>query len=114
MNISRSDLVLTKCVEYAICLGADCAFFVTTDVSDLQPLYATGTGGQLHPFTEKWTALCGKWLVLIKPNVAISTKEAYAGIVPCRPTVNCKEILMQPIEAWRGNLLNDFETSVFS
>ncbi len=55
----------------------------------------------------------GKWLLLVKPDVAVSTKEAYAGVVPRYPKKNCRDILLQPIETWREELVNDFEESIF-
>ena len=99
--------------EYAARLGADCAFFIMSDSTCPQPVYATGIGEQLHPFTDRWDTLDGKWLVLVKPDVAVSTKEAYSGIVPCKPAMNCRDALMMPIETWRNNLTNDFEVSIF-
>lgn len=99
--------------RYAARLGADCAFFITADDGNPQPVYATGIGDRLEPFEEPWTALDGKWLLLLKPDVAVSTKEAYAGITPRRPLKNCREVLMQPMETWRRDLVNDFEESVF-
>lgn len=100
--------------EYAVRLGADCPFFITADPSNPQPLYATGIGDKLQPFAERWTALAGKWLLIAKPPVAVSTKEAYAGIIPRTPRKNCRDILWQPIHTWREELVNDFENSVFS
>lgn len=106
-------LTVEQMQRYAARLGADCAFFITANRLDLQPVYATGIGDKLEPFTEPWTTLKGKWLVLAKPNVAVSTKEAYAGITPKKPRVNCREALMQPINTWRDVLVNDFEESIF-
>ncbi len=99
--------------EYAARLGADCAFFITADANTPQPLYATGIGDILEPFNEEWNMLKGKWMVLVKPNVAVSTKEAYEGITPTKPRINCRDAVMQPIETWRDNLINDFEQSIF-
>ncbi len=99
--------------QYAARLGADCAFFITADTDAPQPLYATGVGDILEPFAEPWRALHGKWLLLVKPDVAVSTKEAYAGVVPRYPKKNCRDILLQPIETWREELVNDFEESIF-
>lgn len=107
-------LTVERMRSYAARLGADCAFFVTADPLAPQPYYATGIGDCLQPFAAPWTALDGKWLVLVKPNVAVSTKEAYAGITPHRPKMTCKDALMMPMETWRDNLFNDFEESIFA
>lgn len=99
--------------HYAAQLGADCAFFITADTNTPQPLYATGIGDKLQPINNKWNALKDKWIVFVKPDVAVSTKEAYAGITPTKPTMNCRDAVMLPIEQWRENLINDFEKSIF-
>lgn len=95
-------------------LGADCAFFITTDINYPRPYYATGIGDKLQPFTEPWNVLEGKYLLLVKPPIAVSTKEAYAGITPHHPIVNCKDVLNMPIHQWRDKLINDFEETVFA
>lgn len=98
--------------RYAARLGADCAFFITS-----QPSYATGIGEILTPLTEYTPnneILKGKWIALVKPNVAVSTKEAFAGIKPKTPAKCCRDIILQPIETWKDELINDFEESIFS
>ncbi len=86
-------------------LGADCAFFVADS-----PAYATGIGDVLTPIT---LSLKGKYIVLVKPNVFVSTKEAYAHVVPKQAAYPLIEAIKQPIESWRNTIVNDFETSVF-
>ena len=95
---------------YAARLGADCAFFIKA-----QPAYATGIGEKLQPLTatQGLQQLSGKYLALVKPNVAVSTKQAYAGVKPHKPEVNCLEAIARPIEEWRHSLVNDFEESIF-
>lgn len=100
--------------SYAARLGADCTFFITADAHNPQPVYATGIGEKLQPFSGEWKTLNGKWIALIKPNVAVSTKEAYADIIPTIPRKNCLDIVLhQPVETWRKDLVNDFEQSIF-
>lgn len=101
LGLSKESMCL-----YASRLGADCAFFIES-----QPAYAEGIGDKLTPY--EIPELKGKTLVLIKPNVAVSTKEAYSGVVPCKPQKKCIEILQQPISTWRTELKNDFEDTVF-
>lgn len=102
-----------KLQEYAARLGADCAFFTTASLNNPQPVYAMGIGDVLQPFNEPWHILDGKWIALVKPNVAVSTAEAYAGITPRKPSKCCKDIIMQPVSTWRDELTNDFEQSIF-
>lgn len=97
--------------RYAAKLGADCAFFITAE-----PAYATGIGDELQPIGSEDDCknyLEDYWIALVKPSVAVSTKEAYAGITPRKTKKSCREIVLQPIETWREELTNDFEESIF-
>ena len=91
--------------QYAASLGADCAFFI-----DPQPSYAEGIGEKLEPVDID---LSSYQMVIVKPNVAVSTREAFANIHPHRPQKSCREVIAQPIETWREELTNDFEESIF-
>lgn len=86
-------------------LGADCAFFIRQ-----RPAYATGIGDILSPIS---LSLKGWFLALIKPDIAVSTKEAYSKVTPRIPSADLRESLRQPVEAWRDCVSNDFEDSVF-
>lgn len=87
-------------------LGADCAFFVQN-----KPVFATGIG---NIFTPIELSLAGMTLVLVKPDVFVSTREAYAGVTPTLPKEELCQILKQPIETWQGRVVNAFEPSVFA
>lgn len=93
-------------VAYAAKLGADCPFFILS-----QPAYAEGIGEKLSPIN---LCLKGWYLAVVKPNIPVSTKEAFSLITPKQPTKNCKEIVLQPVETWTEALENDFEKSVFA
>lgn len=95
--------------KYAARLGADCPFFINAE-----PAYAEGIGEILSPVEITDNALSGYTLVIVKPQVSVSTKEAFAGITPHMPKVSCREIVAMPIEEWKGLLTNDFEDSVFA
>ena len=103
LGISQKDME-----SYAARLGADCAFFVAA-----QPAYAEGIGEILAPISIADNNLKGYTFVVVKPSLAVSTKEAFAHIHPQKPTVSCRDIVRQPIETWRGRLVNDFEESIF-
>lgn len=94
--------------RYAAQLGADCPFFITAE-----PAYATGIGDVLEPADDEYGNLEGYWIVIVKPDVAVSTAEAYKEIVPHKPAKNCRTIVRQDIETWRDELTNDFEGPVF-
>lgn len=93
-------------IDYAARLGADCAFFILN-----KPCYAEGIGEKLEPVG---LSLRGWYLAVVRPAIPVSTKEAFSLITPQHTAVNCRDIVMQPVETWRGNLTNDFEKSVFT
>ena len=94
--------------RYAAQLGADCAFFI-----EAEPAYAEGIGNELQPVDAPQGNLNGYYLALIKPDIAVSTKEAYSAITPKKPSKNCRDIVRQPIETWKDELVNDFEEPIF-
>ena len=95
--------------RYAAKLGADCAFFITAD-----PSYAEGIGDVLMPVDVPGAGLGGYYLAVVKPSVAVSTRDAYAAIVPKTPAKCCRDIVRQPIETWKDELVNDFEAPIFA
>ena len=93
-------------IDYAAKLGADCAFFIIG-----KPAYAEGIGEKLVPIDLN---LSGYYLGVVRPDIPVSTKEAFSLVKPMRPTENCREIVAQPVGTWRERLTNDFEQSVFA
>ena len=91
--------------EYAAQLGADCAFFVRN-----QPTYAEGIGNIFSPIAF---SLKGYQIWLVKPDIFVSTKDAFARIRPHHPDRSLKDIVQLPVEEWKGLMVNDFEESVF-
>ena len=104
----RFDLRLTdeKMEDYCTRLGADCPFFIKDT-----PVFATGIGNEFHPVSF---SLKGKHLVLVKPDIFVSTKDAYAKVNVRRPDTPLPALLAQPLETWKDTVINDFERSVFS
>lgn len=100
------NISVEKMEEYASRLGADCAFFIKN-----QPVFASGIGNIFEPVQ---LSLKGYYLVLVKPDIFVSTKEAYALVKPHKPAVSLKEIVRMPVETWRATMKNDFEESVFA
>ena len=91
--------------EYAARLGADCAFFIRNT-----PTYAEGIGNIFSPIS---LSLKGYQIVLVKPDIFVSTREAFAQIKPHRQEIPLKEVIKCPMEEWRELMVNDFEESVF-
>ena len=123
--------------EYAVRLGSDCSFFIFN-----RPMIGSGRGEVLEPYDIDLSAYETK--VLIPEGVAVSTAEAYKGIIPreaagvsgpatsttqqarcpegatdpCPETVGAsslalRKVLALPVNEWKGNLVNDFEATVF-
>jgi len=87
-------------------IGADCPFFIRN-----KPVLAKGIGDQFKPVD---LSLDGYYICLVKPNVSVSTAEAYSMVKPAQPEVSLKEVIKQPVERWKDLMVNDFEVSVFS
>ena len=105
----RLNICIPEMERYAAKLGADCAFFITAD-----PSYAEGIGDVLMPVDVPGAGLGGYYLAVVKPSVAVSTRDAYAAIVPKTPAKCCRDIVRQPIETWKDELVNDFEAPIFA
>lgn len=95
-----------KLESLAAKLGADCPFFVKN-----KPVFAAGIG---NIFTPIRLSLSGYYLVLVKPDIHISTPEAYSLVVPQKPEFSLLELIQKPIHEWKSLIKNDFEKSVFS
>lgn len=105
----RLNIGIPEMERYAAKLGADCAFFITAD-----PSYAEGIGDVLMPADVPGAGLGGYYLAVVKPSVAVSTRDAYTAIVPKTPAKCCRDIVRQPIQTWKDELVNDFEAPIFA
>ena len=104
----RLNIGIAEMERYAARLGSDCAFFITAE-----PSFATGRGEILEPADGPKGNLHGYYIGIVKPNIAISTREAFAHITCRQPEKSCRDIVRQPIGTWKDELTNDFEDSVF-
>lgn len=100
LNLSTNQLE-----EYAAVLGADCAFFIKN-----APTFAEGIGNLFSPIA---LSLTGYQLLLVKPDIFVSTREAFARIRPHQPEHSLKEVIERPVSEWKSLMVNDFEKSVF-
>lgn len=95
-------------------VGSDCPFFISN-----RPAYAVGRGTELSPYSsEVIDHLERDYQVrFIHPEVFVSTKEAYSGMVPRNvsgfSTPPLKEMLALPPDRWKGKVVNDFEPHIF-
>ena len=100
------DISDEKLEEQAALLGADCAFFIKN-----KPVFAYGIG---NLFEQIELQISNMYLVIVKPDIFVSTKDAFSLIKPLRPQLSLKEIIKKPVSQWEGLMVNDFEKSVFS
>ena len=105
-KIFSLNLDSEKMMQLAAKIGSDCPFFIEN-----KPMLASGRGEILKPAP---LSLKGMSLLLVKPNVHVSTAEAYAGIKPRQPNMPISQIISLPIEHWKHKLKNHFEESVFA
>lgn len=95
-----------KLMSLAAQLGSDCAFFVQDNA-----MIGSGRGEVLTPCS---LSLKDKFLVLVKPDIHVSTAEAYGGITPKKNSFAVKEVVEEKkMSEWRELLTNDFEETVF-
>ncbi len=102
-NMFGLGLSLDRLASIAATLGADCPLFIYN-----RPMLATGTGTTLTPIDLDMSHY---HILIVKPPMKISTREAYSGIIPSP--------WPQPLECMIGPDFiancphNDFEDSVF-
>jgi len=98
-------LSLQQLEAYASQIGADCPFFIQN-----KPTFATGIGNKFHNIELN---LSDYEIVILKPNVSVSTPEAYKNVIPRNPKYRLTEIVKTPVDGWKNLVVNDFEKSVF-
>ena len=103
-GIALSDEELAA---FAARLGSDCAFFIYN-----RPMLGSGRGEILEPFDIDLSGY--RIEVTVPEDIAVSTADAYRGIVPQEREHPLRDVLALPVEEWKGLLVNDFETTVFA
>ncbi|MFK7844485.1 MAG: 4-(cytidine 5'-diphospho)-2-C-methyl-D-erythritol kinase [Rhodothermales bacterium] len=108
------DLNYTTLHAFAAELGSDVPFFLHEDA-----VYATGRGELLEPLLEPGPGAKYEFpyvIVLVVPPVHVSTALAYQNIQPNdEERADLKTVVFSNnLSRWRTELVNDFETSVFT
>lgn len=103
-SIFKLELTKESLSNYALQLGSDCPFFVSSTAC-----HATGRGEIFSPLT---LSLSNYQLVLIHPGIHISTAWAFNQITPHQHPISTLQLVQLPIEQWKNTLINDFEKSV--
>lgn len=91
--------------QMALKLGADAPFFIYN-----KPMYAEGVGEKLKSISLN---LAGMWLVVAKPDIYVSTREAFAGVTSKTAEFDLRKLPDIPIHDWKDLVHNDFEDSIF-
>lgn len=99
------DLGVEQLESLAGELGSDTIFFVRNT-----PAIVSGRGDVITPIDLD---LRGYYLLLVKPDVAVGTAEAYRGVIPALPEIPLRETILGDVCGWKDRLKNDFEPSVF-
>ena len=102
-NLNLSE---TERLDIARPLGSDCAFFIHN-----KPVFACQKGDVFKPLELD---LSNYYIAVIYPGVHSNTKDAYSLVKPDKPNRSITEIIKQPMATWKAELVNDFETSIFS
>jgi len=100
LGITENELI-----NYAKKLGSDCPFFIKN-----KPTFAEGTG---NIFSDVDLNLSSYYILLVKPNIHVSTKDAFSNIKPLKPSISLNKLIKLPIHKWKDLIINDFENSVF-
>jgi 4-diphosphocytidyl-2-C-methyl-D-erythritol kinase len=98
------NIPLQQLLVYALQLGSDCPFFLLNKTA-----VAFGRG---EIFEEINCSLSGYKILIINPGIHINTRELFQQIMPSFPVKKISEIIQQPIETWKIDLVNDFEKVV--
>ena len=102
----KLNLKTEELIDYALQLGSDCPFFIIN-----KPCFATGRGEILQPINIDLT---NYKILIVNPAIHIDTKWAFSKVIPQEQKISIKDIITQPIESWKDQLQNDFESAVFA
>jgi len=98
-------LSIIELESYAAKLGSDCPFFIKE-----KPSFVFNTGTDANDIS---LSMKGYHIVIVKPEVHISTQEAYSGIITNLPSFSLVELPQLPITEWKDKVYNRFENHVF-
>ena len=105
-ELFKLKITPSRLEKIAAKLGADCPVFIRN-----RPVFASGIG---NVFNSIDLSLKGYFLLLVKPDIHVSTPEAYSLVVPEKPETSLLELINLPVSKWKNTIKNDFEKSVFA
>lgn len=103
-TLARHPLSKNRLAQLAEMLGSDCPFFLNKE-----PMMMEGKGEIL---SRIHLDLSGYYLVLLFPGFPISSADAYRNVNPLLPEKQLKELIQEPVDRWKEQIVNDFEFSV--
>jgi len=103
--LTASSVPTERLEELAAQLGSDCPFFLQES-----PMMMEGRGDLLSPVN---LSLKPYYLVLLFPEIHISTAEAYGTVSPHLPDSHLSQEIEAPLDRWKDLLVNDFEKKAF-
>ncbi|RPJ79720.1 MAG: 4-(cytidine 5'-diphospho)-2-C-methyl-D-erythritol kinase, partial [Deltaproteobacteria bacterium] len=98
------DLPVSRLNDYAAKIGSDCSFFIQNHAA-----LATGKGEILEPLNLD---LDNFTIVIVKPDIHISTAQSYSWIRPAVPKILLAQLIRIPVSEWKGKVINDFEPEI--
>ena len=99
--VYKLNLTKEKLIKYAQKLGSDCAFFVAN-----KPAIANHFGENTAPICLD---LSFYKIILILPNIEISTKEAYQNVGIKTDRSSLALMITKSMVEWKNTIENDFE-----
>jgi len=92
-------------IDHALQLGSDCPFFIIN-----KACYATGRGEFLETVELDLSAY---HFAIVNPGIHVNTRWAFSQLdLSDTDRPDLKQIIQQPIETWKDQLINDFEEPV--
>ncbi|WP_270090225.1 4-(cytidine 5'-diphospho)-2-C-methyl-D-erythritol kinase [Sphingobacterium sp. SYP-B4668] len=101
----RLGLSQEQLCTYAHQLGADCPFFIANT-----PVYAYDIGTSFESVPLNLESF---FIVVVKPDIHISTAEAYSHIIPKTANVDLTRAIQLPVQEWKFMIENHFEDGLF-
>ena len=100
-------LSVSELKNFALKIGSDCPFFIEN-----KPKFVEGKGELLIDIS---ISLAGNYIVLVNPNIHISTQEAFSNLSIKENKQNFlkDQLTHNPISNWKEFVFNDFEEGVF-
>lgn len=98
-------LTTEQLLHYASIIGSDCSFFLKNT-----PQFVYSMGEKMQDID---LSLQGLVLLLIKPDLNISTKEAYKDVNITPSPFDLRKLDVKDIHNWKNYVRNDFEVRLF-